>query len=152
MPGRFELYRDLRERFRFRLKADDGSVILSSDGFEQKAAALDAMVSIMKSVQEASIVDLTGGDARRYGDEPEEPYSEASYREETYDYDEYAYGDEAYEAFGVGSPGAGRGKKGKGKKKKGKKEGKGKGKRAREGDREGNKGRKGRRAGRKKKK
>ena len=141
MSGRFELYRDLRERFRFRLKAEDGTIILSSDGFEQKAAALGAIVSIMKSVQEASIVDLTGSDARRYGDEPEDSDEEASDGEEAYGYDEY----DAYAAFDAGSHGAGRGKKEKRKKKKRKKERKGKGRRSRGGDRDDRKGGKGRR-------
>jgi uncharacterized protein YegP (UPF0339 family) len=134
VPGRFELYRDLRERFRFRLVADDGSVILSSDGFEQKASALDAIVSIMKSVQEASIVDLAGA-ARRYeaGEEPQEPYEEASYGDAAYGYDEYAYGDEAYAAFDADSHGAGRGKRGK-RKKKEKKEKTGTGRKSRDRD------------------
>lgn len=59
MPGRFELYRDVRERFRFRLKSDNGGKILTSDGYEQKALALDAIVSIMKNASEAALIDLT---------------------------------------------------------------------------------------------
>ena len=146
MPGRFELYRDHRERFRFRLVADDGSVILSSDGFEQKAAALDAIVSIMRSVQEASIVDLAGAAWRyREGGEPQEPYEEASYGDEAYGYDEHAYGDEAYAAFDVDPVDAGRGKKGKGRKRKGKKEKKGKGMKGRGGNGDGRKEVKGKR-------
>ena len=59
MPGKFELYRDVRERFRFRLKAHNGEKILTSDGYEQKAFALDAIVSIMKNAPEAALIDQT---------------------------------------------------------------------------------------------
>lgn len=84
MSGRFELYRDVRERFRFRLKADDGAIILTSDGFDQKAMALDAIVSVMKSAQEATIVDLTLQPEWSY-ELDEEPVYEAG---DAYDYDE----------------------------------------------------------------
>ena len=59
VSGRFELYRDVRERYRFRLKSDRGETILTSEGFDRKTLALDVIVSIMKSASEAIIVDLT---------------------------------------------------------------------------------------------
>ena len=66
MSGSFELYRDVRERFRFRLKSDGGEIILTSDGFDRKTLALDIIVSIMKSASEAVIVDLTPQENRAF--------------------------------------------------------------------------------------
>lgn len=59
MPGKFELYRDVQERFRFCLKSDGGEKILTSEGYEQKVFALDAIVSIMKNASEAALIDQT---------------------------------------------------------------------------------------------
>lgn len=59
MSGKFELYKDVRNRFRFRLKTDEDESILTSDGYEKKAFALDAIVSVMKNAPEAAIIDQT---------------------------------------------------------------------------------------------
>ena len=88
MSGRFELYRDVRERYRFRLKSDDGEIILTSDGFDRKAFALDAIVSVMKSASEAVIIDLTLRDTREYDREEDLFFDE----DESYDFDEADYG------------------------------------------------------------
>ena len=90
MPGKFELYKDVRERYRFRLVSENGELILSGDGYTQKVLALDAIVSIMRSASEAAVIDLSQpenqeilieDDARSreeaiseaYGDEPVPP-------------------------------------------------------------------------------
>ena len=88
MSGRFELYRDVRERYRFRLKGDGGAIILTSDGFDQKAMALDAIVSVMKSAQEATIVDLTLQPEWNYelDDEPMYEADDADVYDEVDDY------------------------------------------------------------------
>lgn len=59
MPGKFELYKDVRERYRFRLISENGELILSGDGYTQKVLALDAIVSIMRSASEAAVIDLS---------------------------------------------------------------------------------------------
>lgn len=59
MPGKFELYRDARERYRFRLVSESGELVLSGDGYTQKVSALDAIVSIMRSAAEAAVVDMS---------------------------------------------------------------------------------------------
>ncbi|MGM7778517.1 YegP family protein [Arthrobacter sp. KNU-44] len=40
MAGKFELFVDARERYRFRLKAADGTVMAVSKDFETKRAAV----------------------------------------------------------------------------------------------------------------
>jgi uncharacterized protein YegP (UPF0339 family) len=59
VPGKFELYKDIRERYRFRLVSESGELILSGDGYTQKVLALDAIVSIMRSASEAAVIDLS---------------------------------------------------------------------------------------------
>jgi len=59
VSGKFELYKDVRERYRFRLVSESGELVLSGDGYTQKVLALDAIVSIMRSASEAAVVDMT---------------------------------------------------------------------------------------------
>ncbi|MCP4287181.1 MAG: DUF1508 domain-containing protein [Gammaproteobacteria bacterium] len=59
MSGKFELYKDARERYRFRLISESGELVLSGEGYTQKVLALDAIVSIMKSAAEAAVIDMT---------------------------------------------------------------------------------------------
>jgi uncharacterized protein len=59
VPGKFELYKDLREYYRFRLISESGELVLSGEGYTQKVSALDAVVSIMRSASEAEVIDLT---------------------------------------------------------------------------------------------
>lgn len=59
MPGKFELYKDARERYRFRLVSESGELVLSADGYTQKVLALDAIVSIMRSATEAVVLDMS---------------------------------------------------------------------------------------------
>lgn len=51
MPGKFEVYRDKRGEFRFRLKAANGQNILSSEGYSSKASCLNAIESVKKNSQ-----------------------------------------------------------------------------------------------------
>ena len=59
MAGRFELYKDVQERYRFRLKTDSDEKILTSDGYAKKAYALEAIASLMKNAPDAVLIDLT---------------------------------------------------------------------------------------------
>ena len=46
MAGKFELYKDLSNEYRFRLKAGNGEIILSSEGYENKAGAENGIDSV----------------------------------------------------------------------------------------------------------
>ncbi|WP_375691167.1 YegP family protein [Pseudooceanicola sp. LIPI14-2-Ac024] len=49
MAGKFELYTDKAGEFRFRLKAGNGEVILASEGYKQKASAMNGIELVMKN-------------------------------------------------------------------------------------------------------
>ena len=46
MAGKFELYKDSRSEYRFRLKASNGEIILVSEGYEAKAGAENGIASV----------------------------------------------------------------------------------------------------------
>jgi uncharacterized protein YegP (UPF0339 family) len=49
MAGKFELYKDKAGEFRFRLKAGNGEIILASEGYKQKASAMNGIESVRKN-------------------------------------------------------------------------------------------------------
>ena len=49
MAGKFEIYTDKAGEYRFRLKAGNGQVILASEGYKQKASALNGIESVRKN-------------------------------------------------------------------------------------------------------
>ena len=49
MPGKFELYRDKVGKFRFRLKASNGQIILASQAYTQKPNAKQGIESVRKN-------------------------------------------------------------------------------------------------------
>lgn len=53
MAGSFELYRDRRDEFRFRLKAGNGEIILASEGYARRAGAENGI----ESVRENAVAD-----------------------------------------------------------------------------------------------
>ena len=46
MAGKFELYEDKKDEFRFRLKASNGEIILVSEGYTSKAGAENGISSV----------------------------------------------------------------------------------------------------------
>ncbi|MEN8188702.1 MAG: YegP family protein [Thermodesulfobacteriota bacterium] len=46
MPGKFELYHDKSGGFRFRLKASNGQIILSSQSYKNKSGCLKGIESV----------------------------------------------------------------------------------------------------------
>ena len=46
MPGKFEIYHDKSGEFRFRLKAANGQIILSSQGYKNKSGCLNGIESV----------------------------------------------------------------------------------------------------------
>ncbi|MGC4175302.1 YegP family protein [Demequina sp.] len=54
---KFEIYKDAAGEFRFRIIAANGNILASSQGYNQKQSAKDAIASIQKSAADAAIVD-----------------------------------------------------------------------------------------------
>ena len=46
MAGKFELYKDASDEYRFRLKAGNGEIILTSEGYKNKAGAENGIDSV----------------------------------------------------------------------------------------------------------
>lgn len=52
--GKFEVYQSgKKEEFRFRLKADNGQIILSSEGYSSKSACMNGVESVKKNSADA---------------------------------------------------------------------------------------------------
>jgi uncharacterized protein YegP (UPF0339 family) len=49
MAGKFEIYKDKKGEYRFRLKASNGQNILASEGYKQKASAKKGIASVQKN-------------------------------------------------------------------------------------------------------
>jgi len=52
---KFELYQDKAGEFRFRLKARNGEVIATSEGYKTKASCLNGIESVKKNAPEAEV-------------------------------------------------------------------------------------------------
>jgi uncharacterized protein YegP (UPF0339 family) len=59
MAGKFELYQDQSEKYRFRLKAGNGQVIAVSEAYESKASAMNGIESVRKNAGDATLDDQT---------------------------------------------------------------------------------------------
>lgn len=53
---KFEIYLDKAGEFRFRLKARNGEVIATSEGYKAKAGCLNGVESVKKNAPEADVV------------------------------------------------------------------------------------------------
>ena len=58
MAGKFEIYQDAKGDYRFRLKAGNGQVIATGQGYKSKTACLNGIESIRKNAPEAKVVDV----------------------------------------------------------------------------------------------
>ncbi len=56
MAGKFELYKDAKGKFRFRLKTGNGEIIAVGEAYDSKASAKNGIASVQKN---APVVDLT---------------------------------------------------------------------------------------------
>lgn len=54
---RFELYRDRAGEYRFRLKARNGEIIATSEGYSSRAACENGIESVRKNAPEANITE-----------------------------------------------------------------------------------------------
>ena len=59
MAAKFELYVDKGGEFRFNLKAANGEVIASSEGYKSKASAVNGIESVKKNAADAVVEDQT---------------------------------------------------------------------------------------------
>jgi uncharacterized protein YegP (UPF0339 family) len=54
MAGKFEIYKDKRGEFRFRLKASNGQNILASEGYKAKSGCENGIASVQKNAPDDS--------------------------------------------------------------------------------------------------
>jgi hypothetical protein len=59
MAGKFELYKDRADKYRFRLKAGNGEIIAASEAYESKAGAQNGIQSVKDNAPTATIDDQT---------------------------------------------------------------------------------------------
>jgi uncharacterized protein YegP (UPF0339 family) len=59
MPGYFEVYQDTASKYRFRLRASNGEIIATGEGYGSKAACMEGIESIKKNAKSAAVRDLT---------------------------------------------------------------------------------------------
>ncbi|MCW3493532.1 YegP family protein [Microbacterium sp. SSM24] len=57
MAGKFELFTDKGGQWRFNLKASNGEVIASSEGYSSKSGALNGIESVKKHAADAEVVE-----------------------------------------------------------------------------------------------
>mgnify|MGYP001812502766 CR=1 FL=1 len=59
MAGKFEVYQDKQGQYRFRLKAANGQVIATGEGYTTKKACMNGIASIRKNAADAKLDDQT---------------------------------------------------------------------------------------------
>lgn len=59
MAGKFEVYQDAKGAYRFRLKAGNGQVIATGEGYSTKKACLNGIASIRRNAPDAELDDRT---------------------------------------------------------------------------------------------
>ncbi|HPJ37014.1 MAG TPA: YegP family protein [Spirochaetota bacterium] len=57
MAAKFEVYKDGKGEYRFRLKASNGEIIAVGEGYKTKQGCLNGIESIKKNAPEAEIVE-----------------------------------------------------------------------------------------------
>lgn len=58
MAGKFELYQDKGGDWRFRLKAGNGEVIATGQGYASKAGAQNGIDAVKRNAADAAIVEV----------------------------------------------------------------------------------------------
>jgi uncharacterized protein YegP (UPF0339 family) len=59
MPGKFTVYLDKSNQYRFNLKAGNGEIIAVGESYPDKKSALKGIASIQKNAPTATILDST---------------------------------------------------------------------------------------------
>lgn len=60
MAGKFEVYEDKSGEYRWRLKATNGEIIATGEGYTTKSACLNGIDSVKRNAPDAEIDDQTG--------------------------------------------------------------------------------------------
>jgi len=58
MPGKFEVFKDRKKAWRFRLKSPNGKIISASEGYDSKQKCLNGIRSIIENAADSVIVVL----------------------------------------------------------------------------------------------
>jgi len=58
VEGKFEVWADKAGEYRFRLKASNGEIIATGEGYSSKAACMNGIESVKKNAPKAKIVEL----------------------------------------------------------------------------------------------
>ncbi len=59
MPGKFEIFKDKSDQYRWRLKAANGEIIASSESYKSKDGASNGIESVRTNAANATVNDLT---------------------------------------------------------------------------------------------
>jgi len=59
MAGKFEIYQDAKGEFRFRLKAGNGEIVATGEGYASKSGAVEGTKAVQRAADGADVVDLT---------------------------------------------------------------------------------------------
>ena len=59
MAGTFEIYKNRKGEFRFRLKSRNGEIVASGESYPTKAAAKNGVAAVLRAAAGARIKDLT---------------------------------------------------------------------------------------------
>ncbi len=59
MAAKFEVYKDKKGEFRFRLIATNGQIIANGQGYKSKANCIKGIDSVKKNAPSADIVEVT---------------------------------------------------------------------------------------------
>ena len=58
MAAKFEVYKDKKGEFRFRLKAANGQVIATGEGYSSKDGCMNGIESVKKNAPVAEVVEV----------------------------------------------------------------------------------------------
>ncbi len=57
MSAKFEIFKDSKDEFRFRLKAPNGEIIANSEGYKTQDACMNGIKSVRENAPRAEIVE-----------------------------------------------------------------------------------------------
>lgn len=66
MAGKFEVYQDKGGKFRFRLKAGNGEIVLSSQGYSSKSGCTNGVESVRKNAADLARFNKTQSDSGKF--------------------------------------------------------------------------------------
>ena len=66
MAGKFELYKDRKGDFRFKLKASNGQIILASEGYKRRVSAMNGIASVQKNARQDARFERKDTKAGKY--------------------------------------------------------------------------------------